>query len=938
MNFKPLLQSHSQPKTGVPTWLYAHLFLLLVYLILAMALTWPTITHLTTHLPGDGGDDPAIAWNLWWVKYALLNAGQNPFSTDFMFYPVGINLAFYTLTVLNAVTALPFTLNYGAVAASNLHLLFTFVAGAYGTFLLTRYVLIVTTTASSGKFRADHHPPPPELSTVAQPPIVDGLIWLSAAIAGGFYAFASNKLFYVALGQFNIASNHWIPLAGLFVIRTGRNPHRLKNAVMAGLFLTFQTWTEMTYASFMLVFIGLYWLYGLIVYLTRFMRKWPRPTFLARPSPLPHLRAAIVLLCIFAAGISPIILQMIPDMLTEGDFFVEGSGFAESFSADVLGFVIPTMRHPVLGRWISQTGVQNFSLGQHIYLGIVLSGLLLVSLFTGYRYPQIRFWLTTAAIFALLCLGPVITVNGQSTGISGPFVLLQNLPFFKGNRYPSRYSVMLILSLSVLAGFALAQIGERLKKRQFTIHHLFLLLILLLFLFEHLSLPLPQSDTSLPSAYRLINADPGDFTVLDIPFAWRNGFRIIGAYTTQFMFGQFYQTSHQKRMLQGNTSRNPEFKFQYFTRAPVINSLLALETGKTLPPAQWDADRAIAGDVLRFFNIHYIVVRPETFNKFGHYPQATIPYLEDVLPVENIHNETAIKIYRVEQTTDQETRFPSNLLINTDTPLAPLYFGEGWGLLTPGQPILAQRKEVGLLLPLSGKPQRLTLRLRLPESAPAGQTVGLTLNNWYWSPQPIGPGWQEISFRLPAGIPAGLNNFRLHFSDVSAFPPLKPNQPPLDVTVLSAGQEVGDFGHIFVNGHEVSPNQRGYNVALIRADGTVRPASFDTHLDPATSIDLADFINTAPPDILIAVAAADEASANLSEDAVQALQSIGAAGDLRGCFRCSHAIIGQPGQVRGTAIEALDALRPVGVTTGLGLTEPTIAAQIAWIKVEPVEE
>ena len=87
------------------------------YLLITIVLTWPTAQHVTTHLPGDGGDDPAIAWNLWWVKHAMLNEGRNPFQTDFIFYPIGINLAFYTLTVLNAVTALPLVLNLGVVAA-----------------------------------------------------------------------------------------------------------------------------------------------------------------------------------------------------------------------------------------------------------------------------------------------------------------------------------------------------------------------------------------------------------------------------------------------------------------------------------------------------------------------------------------------------------------------------------------------------------------------------------------------------------------------------------------------------------------------------------------------------------------------------------------------------------------------------------------------------
>ena len=97
---------------------------------------------------------------------------------------------------------------------------------------------------------------------------------------------------------------------------------------------------------------------------------------------------------------------------------------------------------------------------------------------------------------------------------------------------------------------------------------------------------------------------------------------------------------------------------------------------------------------------------------------------------------------------------------------------------------------------------------------------------------------------------------------------------------------------------------------------------------------LARFLASLPPDALIAVAAADEASANLSQEAVGALQSIGAKGDLRGCFRCSHAFIRAPS---GETFEALDALRPAGVTTGLGLTEPGIAALIERIQIEAVE-
>ncbi len=924
--------------------LRSHLLVLLIYFLLAAALTWPTLSHLTTHLPGDGGDDPALAWNFWWLKYALLNLVQNPFQSDFLFYPLGINLAFYTLTVLNAVTALPFTLNLGVVAASNLHTLFTFVSGGYGAFLLTRYVLttadpLKSRGAGEQGSRGDISPLPPCPSAP--------LLFFSAVLAGGFYAFASSKLFYVALGQFNIASSHWIPWAVLYTLRMQRHPRQLKNAVMAGLFFTLQTWSELTYASFLAVFIALYWILDFRFWILDFRNSLRNSPFTIHHS--PFTRSSLLLALLILLGLSPILAQMLPDMQAEGDFLVEGSGFAEAFSADLLGFIIPTLHHPWLGQLIHQTNIQAFDKGQHIFVGFVLLGLLLIALPTGYRRPELRFWLIASVVFGLLCLGPIITIDGYATGLPGPFSLLQQLPFFKGNRYPSRYSVMLLLSLSVVGAFALVRIGQWTNRQWSTVNGQWLIgnnqsrirlyslftIIALLFLFEHLAIPLPQSDIRVPPAYQTIAAAPGDFTVLDIPFAWRNGFRITGALTPQFMFGQFYQTAHQKRLLQGNTSRNPAFKFQYFTDAPVINSLLALETGHPFPPEQQEADKAIAAEVLAFFNINYIVVRPYQYDKFDgqqNIPvteQAVIPYIEAVLPVEKIHDEATIKIYRV--TSVEESERKVNLQIDSTSSLVPLYFGEGWGLLTPGQSITAQREVVRLLLPLTGDAQRVTLRLRLPEGiGTLVQSLSLELNGWQSPAQTVSADWQELIFELPAGVArSGLNDVWLHFAGTT------PIQTP-QITVLSAGEEVGDFGHIFVNGRDVSLNQRGYNVAIIQPDGTLHTANFDTHLDPAASAALAGFLArfASSPASLIALAAADESSANLSEEAVHAMQTLGAAADLRGCFRCSHAFIRTPS---GQTFEAMDSLRSVSVTTGLGLTEPQAAAEVERITIGPIE-
>ena len=49
-----------------------HVLVLFLYALLGLALTYPLITHFGTHVPGDGIDDPALAWNLWWLKFSLV--------------------------------------------------------------------------------------------------------------------------------------------------------------------------------------------------------------------------------------------------------------------------------------------------------------------------------------------------------------------------------------------------------------------------------------------------------------------------------------------------------------------------------------------------------------------------------------------------------------------------------------------------------------------------------------------------------------------------------------------------------------------------------------------------------------------------------------------------------------------------------------------------
>jgi len=884
-----------------------HLGVLLVYGLLALALTYPLAAHLGSHVPGNGVDDPPLTWNLWWVPTALLEMGTNPFQCDYLFYPLGINLSLYTLTVLNGLLSIPLQAALPLVASSNLLLLSSFVLGGYGAFLLA-------------------------LAVVRKGEGIAGT--LPAFAAGLIYAFSSSKLFYAALGQWNIASSQWIPFYVLALVRLARRPGSLRLPLLAGLFLLFQAYAELTYASFLVLFTGLWLAWNLLVPPEEVPPGAPRRRHAARLA----VSTGIVAL-VFLAGMIPQLAAMLPDLRAEGDIWAQGGGFADVFSADLLGFWIPTALHPLLGS-LGERLAFHRSVGQQIYTGYVVLGLALLGVVAWRRRPSARFWALSALVFWLLTLGPSLHFNGRDTGVPLPFALVEQLPFFQGNRYPSRYSVMLTLSLALLAAMGLAWLGgwlaarraraaERGESAPLAAKRLgsdaLLLTLGAALLFEHLSLPLPLSNMVVPAVYQAVAREmPGDFTLLDLPLAWRNGSRVTGTQDPLIMFEQYYQSVHGKRLLAGNTSRNPQLKFQYFAEAPVIDTLIALETGHSVEPATVEADAAIAAQVLRFFDVQAIVVHPQVVG-----PEM-VPYLETILPLETLYRDEETVAYRVGLPANA---WPESWTARAGDALGGLSFAEGWSA-PAGEAAWAQRPTARLLVPAPGGQVRLTFRAYAPGP---GQRLQVETGGQRLPWLTLSPGWHD--YELELALRPGLNEAWLHFEELYAAAGTRlPGasrtigttgvESPVSLVVASAGQEVGNLAEIFVEGRDVSSGGRGYNLAVIDPEsGRVEAtANFDTHLDEGAGAGLAAFVAGVPPGHIVAVAAADEASRLLGSGAVEALRSLGAAGDLRDRFRWGHALVGVQGAAPGTALEALDWKRPVRVVAGEGATEPYLAA------------
>ncbi|MEW5717711.1 MAG: interleukin-like EMT inducer domain-containing protein [Chloroflexota bacterium] len=899
----------------------ADIFALVAYAVLALALTYPLILNPTTHVAGDGSDDPALAWNLWWVPHALINLGASPIYCDYMFYPIGLNLAFYTLTYLNAFLSIPFQSAFNLALAANVNLWFSFAVGGLGAYLLAKYLFKV----QGSRFE------------VAEPETHLKLETLSAFAAGALYAFSSNKFLYASLGQFNIASSHWIPFYVLFLLKVTAKGFSIfdfrfsiRYGFLLGLFLLFQSLSEFIYASFLIIFTALYLVYRLLTTRFRLITDYRlRITFLI---------AALV----FVIPMSPILAAMFQDMAMEGDFIQQGLGFADVFSSDALGFFVPSHLHPILGGLEAQF---HFAYINFAYLGFVALALALIAL---WKIPQARVWGVFGASFVLISLGPALLVNGARFDLPLPFDLLLEIPFVKGNRYPSRWSVM--VALAVLVGYGMAWLLARiprniLRLRSGQAPHAsrissFILLTFAL-LFEHLSAPLPLSDLRIPDVYKTIARDSGDFTVLEIPLAWRNGYRMTGTLDKAMMFAQWYQTAHQHPILGGNTSRNPELKFQYFTEAPVINSLIAVETGHKLDDATIQRDQQLAPDVLRFFGVRYVVWHSPRDPANRAALDAARAYVESVLPVTKFYDatdETGRTIaYRVDDLP------PLNqTLIRAKDPLARLNFAEGWGTLGETS-VWATRREAKMFVRLDS-PREVVLALRA--FAPmSNQRVAVQVNGIAAGILAMPSGWGEYALSVKREVwRAGMNEIVLQFDALAPVASVRVGEyaigatavaSPVSIVARSAGSEVGDFAHSFVNGVDAAKNSRGYNVVVINATtGAVEAsAAFDTFASAEESARLAQFIAKIPDGRIAAVAVRDEASRYLSEDAVTALRSIGAREDLRGKFRWSHAIIGVRGAPPGSALESANEIAPAQLVVGVGALEPDVAAAVEWIKI-----
>lgn len=422
---------------GAGRWAKAwpHLLVLALYSLITLYFLQPLVARFFTDVP-FGGDSWIFYWDLWWVKKALTELGTNPFFTTYVNYPGGASLNFHTLAFLDGVIAIPLQwLGMSLQGAYNSLVLFGYIFSAYGMFLLADYIV---------KNR-----------------------W-AAFVAGLIFGFSPFHFAHLN-GQLNFVSIQWMPFYLLFMLKAANGDQPLKSRqtwpdiLIAALFLALNSLTEWTLAAFLGMLTVLYLLYRL----WRERREW-RASLGG-----PVLRLGLVL-AVFAIITSPVLLPMLAEARSNKNISYNPQETV-TYSADLLSFITLYEFHPILGSFSSKIAAK-FSgnpAERTTYLGFVGMGLAVVALVGWWRGRKRRdentttlpkgagpgFWLVSAIFFAVLALGPMLTIGGRNLftvfklTVPLPYTLFYYLPFFSIMRTPTRFGLVVVLALAVLAAF-----------------------------------------------------------------------------------------------------------------------------------------------------------------------------------------------------------------------------------------------------------------------------------------------------------------------------------------------------------------------------------------------------------------------------------------------------------------------------------------------------
>jgi hypothetical protein len=537
-----------------------HLVAFSICLILAVVFTLPASISPRYGLLGYPGDNFQHAWFLWHFAKAAAKL-QNPFYTDLIFYPNKVNLFWSTTDPLAAILALPLNLTVGPVLSYNFSLIFELALAAFFGRLLCLQVCR------------------------------NQLAALMGGICFGFSPF----ILAHALGHLSLVTAFPIPLYVIALDRLLRKQSpSWRDGVILGAALFLTTLGHYNYTVFCLLLTPAILTVDLVFDgMALLKRAW-----------LSLSCAAVTFLVIFFPFLI-VLLEKGADRPRARPL-----EHIERYSADVIGFLIPSWNHVLLGHFAQSLDARLFVAGFEgtVYVGPVVFLLACVGFWKG-RLAEPR-WVVratlAAGIFYLLSLGPRLRLFGRQLAIPAPASVLYHFPFVRFVSAPARFHVVTALGLAILSSIGVAYLLRKLRNRWQ--RSCLIAAVGVMLLLDLLTVPFPRSSIVDPAwsqdssgiarACRLpANIQKG--TVLTFPL-------IDSPYSMKSMWMQMSDDGRYA-LIDGYVSYGPDDLWGEQHRIPILRSLLSLQ-GKFDTSIDPSADRRTLPAAVEELNLRAIVV------------------------------------------------------------------------------------------------------------------------------------------------------------------------------------------------------------------------------------------------------------------------------------------------------------------------------------------
>ncbi|MCM8795357.1 MAG: hypothetical protein NC928_01505 [Candidatus Omnitrophica bacterium] len=508
-----------------------NILVFLIFPMIIIVMTYPLLFNFTTCIPGFFSTDEPYGsmWSFWRIKYSFLNRLSLK-RTDLIAYPFGMDL-------------------YASGFISYLWLFWTHLLSIFtNNYVITWNIQIILNLF---------------LSTIISYFLI---LYLTKSILAGLLGgiiFSLCPYQFVRIWQhLGLTYNQWLPLILLSAILLKEKLTDKKNT-----FLFFISFFFLLSFDWSIMYLGIISLFCFLVYVLFY--HWRLKFFKKRELVISDFRffgkvfISIVLIFII---LFPQFLWAIKNRLSINKINFTPSAFSHyarpfddlfTQSAKPLSYLLPPVVHPVFGKFTEQfVGSQLYgvSFTEHtLYLGWVPLILAFVAVRRWRRERKLRgqspsgtvpcenfyigFFIFLTMV-AWLFSQPPWWKFGPIKIFMPSFFMYKILPMFRAY---CRFGIVVMLAISVLAGFGLKFILERFKTQKTKLVITALFCGLVLFEFRNWP-PYKVIEVSrVPEVYYWLKEQPGDFAIAEYP---------LDADSPNEMY-KFYQTKHKKKIING---------------------------------------------------------------------------------------------------------------------------------------------------------------------------------------------------------------------------------------------------------------------------------------------------------------------------------------------------------------------------------------------------